>query len=322
MLGKSKYNDKNNREKKMITSRKIQITIALLFLLFATIACGTSTTNTGEKVGEVSSMTEQTTAPAVQEVQPTAVPSKSVYTVGDVVKLKDQNVVLNSIDYSNGIIKANFLIENTGSSDVTVSSMLSFSAKSDDGTLLEQNIFDCGTSLDGKVLPGDNLRGDICFKIAAPGLFKVYFQEDLTSSPVVWELDANKLPAAVEQPVSQSTVTTNISKVGDIVKVGDHTITLNSATIVNNLLKANFTVDNSSKEDVIVSSMMSFSAKGPDGTKLEQEIFDCGTAFDGTVIPGDKLRGDICYKTGGASPVKIYYEDNLFSSGAVVWIVE
>jgi hypothetical protein len=306
----------------MITSRKIQIAIVLIFLLFATIACGTSTANTGEKVGEVGTKTEQMTAPAEQEVQPTTAPIKSVFTVGDVVKLEDQNVVMNSIDYSNGIIKANFLIENTGSSDVNVSSMLSFSAKSDDGTVLEQEIFDCGTSLDGSVLPGDKLRGDICYKIDASGVFKIYFQEDLTSSPVVWKLDTGNLPTAVEPAMSQPVETSNSRKVGDIIKVGDHTITLNSATIANNLLKANFTVDNSSAEDVIVSSMMSFSAKGPDGTLLEQEIFDCGTSFDGTVISGDKLRGDICYKTGGASPIKIYYEDNVFSSGAVVWIVE
>jgi hypothetical protein len=201
--------------------------------------------------------------------------------------------------------------------------MMSFSAKSDDGTKLEQEIFDCGSSLDGKILSGDKLRGDVCYKLPTPGLFKVYYENSLLSSgAVVWSLDANNLPAAVEQPISASQETTNTNKIGDIIKVSDHTITLNSAEIVNNLLKANFTIENLGTEDINVSSLISFTAKGPDGTKLDQEIFDCGSSMDGKILPGDKLRGDICYKTGGVSPIKIYYEGNFLSSGAVVWIVQ
>jgi hypothetical protein len=201
--------------------------------------------------------------------------------------------------------------------------MMSFSAKSEDGTLLEQDIFDCGTSMDGRVLPGDKLRGDICYKLPAAGLFKLYYSSDLLSSnPVVWPFDTNNLPKAVEQPVSQSVDTTNTYNVGDVIKINNSTITLNSADIKNNLLKANFTINNGGSENVNVSSMISFSAKAPDGTILEQEYFECGTSLDGTIIPGDKLKGDICWKTGGVSPIKIYFVDDLWSSGATVWSVK
>jgi len=60
-----------------------------------------------------------------------------------------------------------------------------------------------------------------------------------------------------------------------------------------------------------------------DGTSLEQEFFDCGSSMDGTIIPGDKLTGDICWIiTNPEDGIKIFYEPNLFDEGAVVWIVD
>jgi hypothetical protein len=237
--------------------------------------------------------------------------------------LGDQSIVMNSVSYSNGMIKANFTVENTGLSDVNVSSGLSFSAKSDDGTLLELDIFDCGTSMDGRVLPEDRLRGDICYKLPTPGLFKIYYLKDLlTTNPVVWPMDSGNLPAAVEQPTSQPVELPNTYAAGDIVKINDSSIVLNTAEIKNNLLKANFTITNGGSENVNISSLISFDAKAPDGTVLEQEYFDCGTALDGTIIPGDKLKGDICWKTKGSTPINVYFIDDFWSSGATVWSVK
>jgi hypothetical protein len=109
--------------------------------------------------------------------------------------------------------------------------------------------------------------------------------------------------------------------VGDLVQVKDHTIVLNSTTLTGNVLKANFTIENKGKSDLAVSSMLSFSAKDSEGTKLEQQILDCGAQIDGKVLTGDKVKGDICWK-GAKKPVKIYYESNFLSSGAVVWEVK
>lgn len=111
-------------------------------------------------------------------------------------------------------------------------------------------------------------------------------------------------------------------KAGDVIKVKEHTIVLNEATISAGILKANFTVENKGSEDLNVSSLLSFNAKDDEGSKLEQEIFDCDTSsLDGTVLPGDKLKGSICYKGATATPIKIYYEASLLGSGAVVWEV-
>jgi len=113
-----------------------------------------------------------------------------------------------------------------------------------------------------------------------------------------------------------------VFKVGDIVEVDKHTIVLNSAEVKGGVVHANFTVENKDTSDLAMSSIMSFTAKDNEGTKLEQEIFDCGSSgLDGKVLPGDKLKGDICWKGAASFPVKIYYEASLFGSGAVVWEV-
>jgi hypothetical protein len=111
-----------------------------------------------------------------------------------------------------------------------------------------------------------------------------------------------------------------VYKIGDVIQVGNHTIVLNSAEVKGNILHANFTVENKGSEDLGVSSVLNFSAKDAEGTKLEQNIFDCGSSgLDGKVLPGDKLRGDICWSGATKMPIKIYYEANLFGSGAIVW---
>lgn len=112
-----------------------------------------------------------------------------------------------------------------------------------------------------------------------------------------------------------------IHTVGEIIQVQDHTIVLNSYEYQGDLLKANFTIQNNGSEEITVSSLLSFSARDSQGTRLELEIFDCGDSLDGSVLPGDLLRGDICWSGASTETAKIYYEASLLSSGAVVWEV-
>lgn len=245
------------------------------------------------------------------------------FKVGDVIEVQDHTIRLNSLEYKGTLLVANFLVENHGDSDVSISSMMSFSAKKADGTKLEQEIFECGASgLDGSVLPGDRLRGSICWSPANPddGI-KIYYDASMFGEgAIVWES-----VAAVSEPevTSDAELKVDIFKVGDVIQVNKHTIVLNEVTFAGDVLKANFTIENQGDSDLPISSMLSFSARVRDGSKLEQEIFDCGTSLDGTVLPNDKLKGDICWSGASAEAgTKIYYEAELFEQGAVVWSVE
>ncbi len=123
--------------------------------------------------------------------------------------------------------------------------------------------------------------------------------------------------SATEPPVALETFST-----GDVIEVEDHTIVLNSVSLTADVLKANFTVENIGTSEINVSSLLSFSARDDDGAKLEIEIFDCSPGLDGSVLVGDKLKGDICWSGLSSENAKIYYESNLFGSGAVVWEVQ
>jgi len=151
--------------------------IALVVLILVTLACGSS--NSGQKVGEAT-----TTSPNSAPAQVTT------YKVGDVVQVGDGTIVLNSAVLQGGKLQANFTIENKGATDMNVSSMLSFTAKDSDGTKLESNFMDCGSSsLDGKILPNDKLKGDVCWQGAKTNSVKIYYEAELFGSgAVVWEI--------------------------------------------------------------------------------------------------------------------------------------
>jgi hypothetical protein len=122
-------------------------------------------------------------------------------------------------------------------------------------------------------------------------------------------------------PSTSAPVQVTTYKIGDVIQVGDQTIVLNSAEFQGDTLHANFTIENKGSSDLNVSSLISFTAKDSEGSKLDQEIMDCSPGLDGKVLPGDKLKGNICWSGATTATVKIYYEAALFSSGAVVWEV-
>jgi len=149
--------------------------LAFAVLIFVSLACGSS--NTGVQVGE-------TTNP------PTSIPPHvDVYNIEDVIQVGDQTIVLNNAEFQGNKLIANFTIENKGTSDLNVSTMLSFKAKDSEGTQLQQNIFDCGPMLDGKVLPGDKIKGDICWDGATTNTVKIYYEAEMFSTgAIVWEV--------------------------------------------------------------------------------------------------------------------------------------
>ncbi|MCP4138996.1 MAG: DUF4352 domain-containing protein [Chloroflexi bacterium] len=300
------------------------IILAIGALLLASLACGA--TNEGTVITPSAQEIEKEGAPAeeteAEPVEQESKPAFEIYEVGDLIEIKEHTIRLNSIEYQGSVLVANFTVENHGSSDMSLSSLMSFSAKKDDGTLLEQEYFDCGTSgLDGSVLPGDKLRGDICWKGASPDAsIKVYYEASLFGQgAIVW----NAISGVAEESASSSEAPAQVEvfHVGDLVQVKSHTIRLNNLEYRGTILFADFTIENQGDSDISMSSMMSFSAKKSDGTLLEQEYFDCGTSdLDGKVLPGDRHRGSTCW--AGATPedgIKLYYEASLFGEGAVVW---
>jgi hypothetical protein len=105
---------------------------------------------------------------------------------------------------------------------------------------------------------------------------------------------------------------------GEIVDVGDHTIVLNEYSFKGNVAIASFTIENTSNDEMTVSTLLNFSARNADGERLSEEIFDCSPSLGGTIYAGERMRGNICYKDAGDN-TRLYYEASLFSKGAIIW---
>ena len=113
--------------------------------------------------------------------------------------------------------------------------------------------------------------------------------------------------------------------IGEVVKLQDQSIILNSATFSGDLLTANFSIANTSTTDMLISSLLNFSAKKSDGLKLEQTFTDCGgvgDGVDGGLFAGQKKRGIICYQTGGVTDITIYYVPDPYGPVSVAWEVK
>jgi len=282
----------------------LYISIFTSSLLVASIACGSN--NSGILV-------EEGKPTSKSEVSPDEPILPQSYKVGDVIEVRDHRITLVSTDFQTGILVANFLIENTGSDEINVSSILNFSVRDNEGTNLDQEIFDCGPGLDGSVLSGDLLRGNICWS-GATTTVKIYYEPSLWgSTTVVWEVTESAV-----SDVNIERIEIQTFSIGDVISVRGHNITLETASVLNGILTATFLIENVGTEEINVSSILSFEARNASGTKLEQEIFDCDSSLDGSVIAGDKLKGSICW-SGATLPVRIYYDASLFGSGSVVW---
>ena len=157
------------RKKTLLVSCLVAALIAML------LACGSS--NTGVKTG-----TSDATEPA---------PTPAIYATGDVIEVKDHTITLNSAEYDGKNLAANFTVENKGSEEITVSAMLSFEAKNGEGVILDRNIFDCDTSMNGSVMVGEKLKGDLCWKGGTAGTVRIYYKASaFGKGAIVWEITA------------------------------------------------------------------------------------------------------------------------------------
>lgn len=134
------------------------------------------------------------------------------------------------------------------------------------------------------------------------------------------------VPASPEEPIVYLTPTPSPfaaipQPLGQAAEIGVYTITLISAVFEENLLKAEFTVQNSSSGEATLSSLLNFEARDADGFKLDPEITTCGPGLDGKILPGDILRGFVCWEGSFTAPVKIYFSPNPFIPGTIVWEV-
>ena len=113
-----------------------------------------------------------------------------------------------------------------------------------------------------------------------------------------------------------------IHGIGDVVEGVDRTMTLNSASLKDGVLDVSFTVTNTSNGKIEVGGYYGFSAKNDDGVLLETDYYTCNSSsLDVSLIPGDKVKGSVCFTYADPSPIKIYYEPDYLSDTIYIWSI-
>lgn len=108
---------------------------------------------------------------------------------GDIIGVKNgMSITLEKAQVSASKLIADFSIDNShGTKDQDISAAANFSAKDADGNTLELTICD-NSSIDGKVLAGDQRKGQVCWNVITEGVkLKIYFLS-ADSSHVIWDV--------------------------------------------------------------------------------------------------------------------------------------
>ncbi|EJT5912973.1 TPA: DUF4352 domain-containing protein [Clostridium perfringens] len=120
-------------------------------------------------------------------------------------------------------------------------------------------------------------------------------------------------------------------KVGDTIQTKDFKITVNKVETSeggefvkpkdgNEFIKADITIENTSKEEQNVSSMIMFKVVDKDGRSYNQAIVeDQNGQLDGKVAPGRKMTGEYVVEVPkGATGLQLEFDSSLLNSGQVI----
>lgn len=165
----------------LMTMLKV-IGILIVVIIILNIAFGGNSNKTATKSGEVTTEEsaetpdENTSTDETTVEEPSAEEPDNVFTVGDIVDAEDCRITfLSAQEYDTGneflqpkdgyvYYQMEFEFENTGNSDLPLSSMLGWNCYADDYKVDQTWIGD-ENGLDGSVAPGKKAKGSVYFEI-------------------------------------------------------------------------------------------------------------------------------------------------------------
>ncbi len=328
----------------LVKARDRLVTLSLMLAVGAFTVGGACEANTGAAV-------QPTTAPArtakAEQAAPTAEAEEAalasevekaasapaamqtdVFRVGETVEVQDHTLTVLSVEQQGGRLRVEVQINNTGTEDLIISSILLFAARDSSGEDLEFSFGPGIGSVDGTVLPNDKLKGTLEYKLpaGATGLRLYYTPGLFGEGAIVFALDAEAeqnpfaVPPELADPQEFSRGT--VYAVGDAVASGDVVAAMVEARVAGRKLTATFVIHNVGDDDLNVSSIISFEAKDGEGEKGAFS-FTLDGQLDGKVLPGDSLRGNVQWEFA-AAPVgaKVYFKPELIGGDTIVWAVD
>lgn len=153
--------------------------------------------------------------------------------------------------------------------------------------------------------------------VVAISIIGTFMGEDVQPTKEQATVIEEKQSAVVEKmPVAE---TIKDATIGDTVDNGKYKITLNSMEGVGNTYIFDILIENLTNEDVISSTMLSYSVSGDDGYQGEVDFFaDVKGSLDGSVPAQGKLRGQIAFTMQeGSNPETLSINLDVFSNNPI-----
>ncbi len=309
------------------------VVLAVLVLILVTLACGEedSPTLVGQVTteplgeGQVTATAEpgQPESPAEEPTQ--AAPT--TYQVGDIISMGDVIMVVlgwdnppgddfSKPDEGNVFVSVDLILVNQSDSSISVSSMLQMGLKDDTHQLYDVDFTASmaidESSPDGEIAPGERIRGKVGFQVPedATGLIFVFDADVWGTGKVFVELGPE--PISVDPPADlPGEQVQTMFAVGDIIEIGDLTITVNEVTNPPGdsfnkpdegkvFVVVDVTIQNRGSEAASISSLLQMSLKDDTGQVYDLDLMASaasgGTAPDGEIAPGETIRGQVGFQ--------------------------
>jgi Domain of unknown function (DUF4352) len=163
-----------SQPKPWFKKKRFIIPIALV-LLFG--IAGANAKPSDKKIGEAGTPTPNSTVAQATSATP---PLKASYKVGDIIEVNNFVIKVNSVNQNadsgnpytkpkegNKFVTVDITLENKGDTKETISSFISFYIKNGEGEKGTSQFFSSLKPVDGELLAGDKIKGELAFEIAA-----------------------------------------------------------------------------------------------------------------------------------------------------------
>lgn len=320
--------------------------------------------NTPAPVGTATPLPVPATVPPATATAPaaptaTAAPSPTenpLHAMGQEIKVNGLTIDLIGVTYTATQLQATFAAKNTSAAPMDVA-FIEFSAVPPDGTKLQNDA--CFTavskapndyavpSFSGELLPGENLRGTVCWKgpalgsgvnSAGPiaGIQVVYVPEATNKPAAAWDVTS---AANVDAPadLAASDFASPPHAQGEVVALKDITASFDKLTFVGfgankyRVVMTHFTIANKGSTIYQFGEFLSysFSLKLADGSPLGTDFMTAGcqnTISKQVILPGKQASYTLCFVSASTAPLAAgtlaRFTPNPDQGGPVIWATQ
>lgn len=319
--------------------------LLIVCMVLAFAGCATST-DTPSKVepntSGSSGVTPQSSDPSSSK---TNEPIQHDYIVGDTIKVGDMEVTIFGVRTSEGadyfkpadgnvFYLMDIIIANKGQKSESISSMLMFDLRDKEGFSISQS-FSAQTvgqsGLDGTVLPGKVIRGDIGYEVPKdPSGYELQINLSVFGSSGLFSVALDELSDDLPNLVAPvSTKSGNEIQIGETYTAGALEIVVNGISTSggkdyfkpsegNEFLLVDVSIKNNGTETESVSSMLMFNIRDAKGFSysLSMGAASIGKgSLDGEIMAGKTLRGELGYEvTKDTEGLELFVSPSVFGS--------